>query len=306
MAMEFERLPTFAGGLEFTHIPDHVQDDLDTLQRECAIYADHWIEEVGDFRHVRIDFTQQERVEFFRRSWAYELFLRADMPEWAIDTPGIDTDIALEADSYSMHLRDGTVVPPPYHCFAAFLGEHLEALVCFNTDRQTVIERLVVLELDGREKKLLEIRRAIESLTPTIRKFNNREKGLNPWPITCEDDVRDLLYAMLRAFVYDIRPEEPTPSKAGTFKFADLCSNSVELMIELKWIDKKGDWKKKVDDICVDTLTYITHPACNSLFFVLVDNIKDIPDPRQLEAEMSGLQVIDGRSVDVQVIVCEP
>ena len=70
------RLPTYAFGKEFTHIPEHVRQDLDTLKRECAVYADFWIEVVGDFRHVRIDFTAEERHEYLRRSWAYELFIR--------------------------------------------------------------------------------------------------------------------------------------------------------------------------------------------------------------------------------------
>ena len=210
------RLPTYARGKKFTHIPEHVRQDLDTLERECAIYADLWIDEVDDFRHVRIEFTPEEREEFAKRSWAYELFLRAGGPKWAIETPGIDEDIAKDADTYSLKSRDGEVIPPPYHCFAAFLGKHLESLVCSRSDRETVIE------LSGRAKVLFEVRRAINVLTPTIRSFNNREKGLNPWTISCEDDVRDLFYVMLRPLVADITKEEPVPSKAGTHKFVDF------------------------------------------------------------------------------------
>ena len=108
------RLPTYAFGKRFTHIPEHIRQDLETLERESAIYADHWIDEVGDFRHVRIHFNHEEREEFARRSWAYELFLRAGFPKWAAETPGIDEDIAKDADTYSMHLRDGKVISPPY------------------------------------------------------------------------------------------------------------------------------------------------------------------------------------------------
>jgi|SRR5438045_372934 len=74
---DFERLPTIAFGREFTHIPEHVRQNLDTLDRESAIYSDHWIEEIGDFRHLRIRFTDDERAEFARRFWAFELFIRA-------------------------------------------------------------------------------------------------------------------------------------------------------------------------------------------------------------------------------------
>jgi helicase-like protein len=34
------------------------------------------------------------------------------------------------------------------------------------------------------------------------RAFNNRERGLAQWAISCEDDVRDLLYVMLRPLMF--------------------------------------------------------------------------------------------------------
>ena len=255
------RLPTYAVGKEFTHIPEHVRQDLETLERECAIYTDFWIEEIGDFRHVRIDFTPEERDEFCRRSWAYELFLRADSPTWAAETPGIDADIAEDADTYSPTLKDGSRIPPPYHCFAAFLGRDLEALCCTRTDRESVID------LKGREAALFEVKRAFDSLTATIRSFNRREKRLAPWTITCEDDVRDLLYVMLRPRIFDLVKEEAIPSKAGTSKVADLCSKAVPFLIELKWIGKKGAWKKRIEEVSIDIQSYGRHPACCNLFF---------------------------------------
>ncbi len=59
------RVPTYVYNKEFTHIPEHVTQDLETLSRECAVYTDFWIDEIADFRHVRIDLTPQEREEFF-------------------------------------------------------------------------------------------------------------------------------------------------------------------------------------------------------------------------------------------------
>ena len=237
------RVPTYAYDKTFTHISEHVRQHLETLDRECAVYTDFWIDEIGAFRHVRIDFTPEEREDFCRRSWAYELFLRADRPTWAGETPAIDVQVANDADTYSMRHVDGTEIPPPNHCFAAFLGGHLEALTC------TITDRITVIDLTGRELILFEVNRAIETLTPTIRSFNNREKGLEPWKIVCEDDVRDLLYVMLRPRIFDISKEESIPSKAGSHKFADLCSKAVPFLIELKWIGKRGSWKTKIDSL---------------------------------------------------------
>lgn len=293
-----ERYPTDAFGRTFTHIPEHVRQDLGTLERECVVYSDHWIEEIGDFRHVRIDFTAEEREEFVRRSWAYELFLRAELT-WAADVPGIDEDIAQDADTYLPAMKDGREITPPYHCFAAFLGRHLETLTCSRNERETVIQ------LEGREAALFEVKRAIHSLTATIRSFNDREKGLVPWTISCEDDVRDLLYVMLRPRIFDIGKEEAIPSKAGTHKFADLCSNHVPFLLELKWIGRKGDWKKKVEEVHVDIQTYVKHPAGDTIFFVIVDDFRDIQDPRKLEQELTARQTIDGREVDIVLLVCD-
>lgn len=299
--MVVELLPTRAFGYVFRHVPEHVRDDLDTLQRESAIYSDQWVEELGDFRHVRIAFSEAECKEFSRRSWAYEQWLEAGMPPWARDTPGIDQDVAREADSYVLHTRNGESIGPPYHCFAAFLGKHLEALTCGMLD-----ERRQIVEFTGKESLLHDVRRVIRTLTPTMRSFNTREKGLTPWPISKEDDVRDLLYVMLRPLVFDLGKEEAIPSRGGTHKFVDLCSKAVGLMLEVKWIGRRGQWKQIVEQIHVDTQCYIAHPACGTLMFVIIDSARDIPDSRRLEHDLSGEQTINGKQVTVQLFVAEP
>jgi hypothetical protein len=298
---ESERLPTMAFGRTFLVIPEHVREDLDSLKREGATYGDQWIEEIGDFRHVRIAFTDEERSEYARRAWAYELWIRAGNPEWARDVPDIDADVAQEADSYEMHKIDGSSFGPPYHCFAAFLGPHLEALTC-----GMLADRRKVVELVGKERLLYDVRRVIESLTPTIRSFNAREKGLSAWTVGREDDVRDLLYVMLRPIVFDLAKEEAVPSRGGTHKFVDLYSKAVKLFIEVKWIGKRGQWKRAVEEIHVDVQSYIAHPACETLVFVMVDAVRDVPDPHRLEHELSGKQTIGGKTIDVRVFLAEP
>ena len=34
------RAPTYVDGKKFSHIPEHVREDLETLDRECAVYTD--------------------------------------------------------------------------------------------------------------------------------------------------------------------------------------------------------------------------------------------------------------------------
>ena len=102
------------------------------------------------------------------------------------------------------------------------------------------------------------------------------------------------VYVMLRPRIFDITKEEAIPSRAGSHKFVDLCSKSIPLLIELKWISKPGSWKRRVEEVYVDTQSYGQHPSCDNLIFVIVDSIKDVPDPRQIEAELSGVQTMTG------------
>lgn len=291
--------PTVAFGKTFQRLDDHHLEELFSLERERAIYSDHWIDDLKDFRKVRIAFTEGEVAEYVRGLWAYELFLRAGGPTKASSVRGIPTDIAGRADSYALHLKDGRIIGPPWHCPAAFYGRELERLVCSNS-------RAEILQDTGRKGFILAIKRVIDSLAPAIRRFGDRETGLTRWPVSCEDDVRDLVYVMLRGSVSDIRTEEPVPSRGGTHKFADIVSEIAEVFIEIKWIDKRGRWKSVQRQVNDDVQSYFKHPSCKTLIFLIIDAAKDIPDPAQFEKALSGKQSFDGKEVEILAFVREP
>ena len=287
-------------GYDFELLDENHQRDLLHLEREGAIYSDHWIDRLNDFRHIRIKLTPEEIKEYVRSSWAYELFLRAGQPEKASEVEGIPEDIADRADSYTMVTEDGKS-ETPWHCVAAFLGPELEKLICFNIeDRQEIIEET------GKAQLLTTIKKAVDSLTPSIRLFNRREKGLTEWTVNREDDIRDLLYVMLRTSIADIRTEEPVPSRAGTYKFIDIYSEIARLFIELKWIGKRGSWKQILKQVNDDIQSYVSHPCCDTIIFVIVDEARDIPDPALIERDYTGLQIINGKEVDIHLFVREP
>lgn len=287
-------------GFKFKRLDQEHIEDLLSLEREQAIYTDHWIDGLDDFRHIRIPLTAEEIAEYVRSMKAWEVYLDGKA-EWAKDVPGIPADIAHRADSYSGMLRDGTVLGPPWHCPAAFMGPHLEALICgFDKSRRQILEE------QGTAAFLSTIRRAADALTPAIRCFTSRERSLTPWTISREDDVRDLLYAMLRASISDIKREEPIPSRAGVAKVSDLHSRLAKTLIEIKWIGKIGQWKKVLEEIYVDIQTYGMHPDCRYLIFILIDSVRDIPDPHIVETQISGTQKIDGKLIRILLYVREP
>ena len=286
-------------GKEWTCLDDEDINQLWTLEREGVIYADLRQDHLNDFRHVRIRFTKDEIEEYVRSLWAYEAFLRADSPPWARDVPEIPPDIAKRADEYSITFVDGHEEGPPHHCIAGFVGEHLEELICTN-------KRAEILEELGTSALLTTIKRAINSLTPSIRLFNSREQGLKAWEVTREDDVRDLLYVVLRASVSDLQREGPVQSRVGTHKVVDLYSQVARLFIETKWISQSGKWKQIVKQINDDIQAYIADPFCETLIFVVIDAARDIPDPALFERDLSKTHTMDGRSIVVTAFVREP
>jgi REase_DpnII-MboI len=288
-------------GYDFDFLDEQVELELASLEREGAIYTDMWIEHLQDFRHVRIAFTEAEREEYVRSLWAYELFLRADSPAFASEVMEIPRDVAQRADAYSMQTINGEHFEAPYHCIAGFIGEELEILTCSPPE-----SRYEILVENGKAGLIMTLKRAVDAITPSIRRFNKREKGLKPWPISREDDVRDLLYVMLRASIADIRTEEPVPSRGETHKYVDIFSELAGLFVEIKWIHRAKSWKQILKQINDDIQSYIKHPSCNILAFLVIDAAKDIPDPALIERQLSGLQVIAEKKVEVLVFIREP
>lgn len=80
-------------GHEFENLDEAHVYDLMSLEREKAVYSDHWIDGLNDFRHVRIVLADEEVREYVRRMIAFDRFLGSSA-EWASDVPGIPSDIA--------------------------------------------------------------------------------------------------------------------------------------------------------------------------------------------------------------------
>lgn len=288
-------------GYDFEHLDESHILELFSLEREGAIDTDHWIDSLSDFRHVRIAFSRPETEEYVRSMVAYDAFLAAGSPDRASEVSAIPEDIAERADNYAIETRDGEMLGPPWHCPAAFMGPDLETLVCFTPEA-----RQVILEEQGTDALITTIKKAVDALTPAIRRFSHRESHLQSWPITCEDDVRDLLYAMLRASLSDIKPEEPVPSRAGRSTVADLLSQIARVAIEVKWIGKPSHWKRIQDEIAVDIQSYGRHPDCQTIVFIILDAAKAVPDPGLVQSQLSGDQVIDGKTIKILAFIREP
>jgi len=63
-------------------------------------------------------------------------------------------------------------------------------------------------------EELLEV--VVKGLRRAMHPLTHRRKGVQPLSFGNEYDVQDLLHALLRPWIQDIRPEEFTPSYAGS------------------------------------------------------------------------------------------
>lgn len=66
--------------------------------------------------------------------------------------------------------------------------------------------------------------------------LTHRRKGLPTIGFESEYDVQDLLHALLRPWVKDIRPEEFTPSYAGKSTRMDFLLPDHGTVVELKFV----------------------------------------------------------------------
>lgn len=74
----------------------------------------------------------------------------------------------------------------------------------------------------------------------------------------------------------------------------------------MKWIGRRGQWKRILEEIQIDIQSYHVHESCETLVFVVVDAVRDVPDLRLVERDLTGKQTLQGRVVDIRLQIVEP
>ncbi|MBW2638181.1 MAG: transposase [Deltaproteobacteria bacterium] len=151
------------------------------------------------------------------------------------------------------------------------------------------IQELLMILLRG-------LRRAIHPLT-------HRRKGAQPLSFSSEYDVQDLLHSMLRPWISDIRPEEFTPSYAGSSTRMDFLLPAHSLVIELKFVRDRAHGKRIGDELIVDIEHYRRHPACNSLWCVVYDPEHLLTNAEGLRVDLEGARRTKDGELMVKVLV---
>ena len=150
-------------------------------------------------------------------------------------------------------------------------------------------------------EELLQI--IIRGLPRAMHPFTHRRKGVATLSIDSEYDIQDLLHSQLRPWIADIRPEEFTPSYAGSNTRMDFLLPAYSLVLETKRVRDKRHATKIGDELIIDIEHYRRHPKCDRLWCVVYDPLHLIPNPSGMIADLEGERTTPDGSVQVRVFI---
>ncbi len=119
-----------------------------------------------------------------------------------------------------------------------------------------------------------------------VRQLSERQRSRDPFLINDEYDLQYLLHALLCLYLDDIRPEEWTPSYAGSSARMDFLIKDARAVIETKKSREGLDAKKIGEELIIDIAHYKKHPDCDTLVCFVYDPDKLVMNPRGLENDL--------------------
>lgn len=135
---------------------------------------------------------------------------------------------------------------------------------------------------------------ALELVVQICRRFHQcaqqlRHRHDNRVTLKIEDeyDVQDLMHAFLRLHFEDIRPEEWSPSYAGSSARMDFLLKRERVVVETKMTRKSLKQKEVTKQLIEDSTFYRKHPDCDALICFVYDPDGHCTNPVALEHDMS-------------------
>ena len=145
--------------------------------------------------------------------------------------------------------------------------------------------------------------RLVRGLPRAMYPLIKRRKGAVQLTFRSEYDIQDLLHALLRPWVADIRPEEFTPSYAGSSTRMDFLLPAHELVIELKLVRDHAHARQIGKELVIDIEHYTAHPGCKHLWCVVYDPDRLIQNVAGLVGDLEGERRSPKGTVQVKVEV---
>jgi hypothetical protein len=143
----------------------------------------------------------------------------------------------------------------------------------------------------------------VRGLPRAMHPLSHRRKGSAALSFRTEYDVQDLLHALMRPWVADVRAEEFTPSYAGSSTRMDFLLPAHATVVETKIVRDATHAKKIGDELTIDIAHYRAHPKCDHLWCVIYDPDNLIKNVGGLISDLEGPHKNKSEAVVVRVIV---
>lgn len=147
------------------------------------------------------------------------------------------------------------------------------------------------------------VRILVSGLPRAMHPLTHRRRNSQPLSFSNEYDVQDLLHALLRPWVADIRPEEFTPSYAGSSTRMDFLLPAHDLVIEIKFVRDRTHAKRIGHELTIDIAHYSKHPKCRALWCVVYDPKHYITNAPGLCSDLSGKRSSPDGEITTRVLV---
>ncbi|AGN88251.1 hypothetical protein H650_00080 (plasmid) [Enterobacter sp. R4-368] len=116
------------------------------------------------------------------------------------------------------------------------------------------------------------------------KRYNDRETI----EVNDEYDVQDLVHALLTLHFDDVRPEEASPSYAGSSSRQDFLLKKEKIVIEVKKTRKSLGARQIGEELIIDMARYRAHPNCDTLICFVYDPDGWVNNPKGVIADLEG------------------
>jgi hypothetical protein len=144
---------------------------------------------------------------------------------------------------------------------------------------------------------------ALEQFQECVRYLNTRRSSGAVIDIRGEDDLQDVLYLMLRPWIPDLTPENPTDRIASRYSIKDFLSKENGIVVEAKYVRDKKHGKDITRELNDDIENYRSHTNCDFLIFFIYDPNSLIPDVTALRKHVESKRNYDGKTLSVHCVV---
>ncbi len=177
---------------------------------------------------------------------------------------------------------------------SSFVGKCRRDLV---TAKGVFIEYLKEMQESSSNQKVIEKTDCLQRIFTRFRKvavqLARRYDDRDTLKIQDEYDVQDLLHSLLCLYFDDVRPEEWTPSYAGSAVRIDFLIPELEAVIEVKKTRPSMTDKKLSEELIIDIEKYQKHPNCKKIYCFVYDPDMILRNPvaikNDLEQNHEGL-----------------